>query len=233
MSFSFTFRTVPELHPNFYGLPNATQHELWGIINSWKSAANTEEVVEQLEKLYCSHIGVEFMHLESAEEREWFAIEFEALAMQDIEPEIKRENAKAMVLSQNFDHFVGTKFPTVKRYGGEGAESCFPFYREIFRLASTDGVQDVFMCMAHRGKSNVSSLFFFYFLPKSLFSTGRLNLLTGMLNCPNELMFSKMKGRSELPAGTKGNFVMRNSQNMYSDSFSHTFRNRRRAISSL
>jgi 2-oxoglutarate dehydrogenase complex dehydrogenase (E1) component-like enzyme len=37
-----------------------------------------------------------------------------------------------------------------------------------------------------------------------LIKTGRLNLLTGMLNCPYELMFSKMKGRNELPAGTKG-----------------------------
>lgn len=37
---------------------------------------------------------------------------------------------------------------------------------------------------------------------------GRLNLLTCLLNCPNELMFSKMKGKNELPAGTKGEKVM-------------------------
>ena len=55
-------------------------------------------------------------------------------------------------VSQNFDNFVGAKFPTVKRYGGEGAESCIPFYREIFKLASDNDAHHVFMCMAHRGK---------------------------------------------------------------------------------
>lgn len=172
-------------------------------MNSWKSAATTEEVVQQLEKLYCNHVGVEFMHVESAEEREWFARQYEELASQEIESGIKTENAKAMILSQNFDHFVGTKFPTVKRYGGEGAESCVPFYREIFRLAANEDVEHVYMCMAHRGKSKT---LIHKFILRNIFylSTGRLNLLTGMLNCPNEFMFSKMKGRNELPAGTKG-----------------------------
>ncbi len=149
------------MNPNIYGLPKETQHQLKGILEGWKSAATTEEIVEQLEKLYCNHLGVEFMHLESLEEREWFAKEFEIMASQDVEVEIKRENAKAMILSQNFDNFVAAKFPTVKRYGGEGAESCFPFYREIFRLASVHDVDHVFMCMAHRG--TIQYLFIIYF----------------------------------------------------------------------
>ncbi|KAI9563198.1 hypothetical protein GHT06_010655 [Daphnia sinensis] len=159
---------VPELSPLFYGLPDSEK---------------TSDVVLQLEKLYCSSTGVEFMHIESLEEREWLISEHEAISSQEVDPVTKKEIAEAMIISQNFDNFVGSKFPTVKRYGGEGAESCIPFYREIFKLASANDVQHVFMCMAHRG---------------------RLNLLTGMLNCPYELMFSKMKGRSELPAGTKG-----------------------------
>lgn len=93
------------------------------------------------------------MHIESSAEREWIIQEHEALAVQDIEPEIKRAVAEAMVISQNFDHFVGSKFPTVKRYGGEGAEGCIPFYQEIFRLASSDDIEHVFMCMAHRGNT--------------------------------------------------------------------------------
>lgn len=149
------------MNPNIYGLPKDSQHQLKGILEGWRSAASTEEIVEQLEKLYCNHLGVEFMHLESLEEREWFAKEFEIMASQDVEVEIKRENAKAMILSQNFDNFVAAKFPTVKRYGGEGAESCFPFYREIFRLASVHDVDHVFMCMAHRG--TIQYLFIIYF----------------------------------------------------------------------
>ena len=91
------------------------------------------------------------MHIESIEEKEWLVKEYEAINMEEVDNVTKREIAEAMILSQNFDNFVGSKFPTVKRYGGEGAESCIPFYREIFKLASAHDAEHVFMCMAHRG----------------------------------------------------------------------------------
>lgn len=96
--------------------------------------------------------------------------------------------------------------------GGEGAESCVPFYREIFKLATAHDVDHLFVCMAHRGSCMGLRLMLFITKPYifalrfhyTTYAIGRLNLLTGMLNCPNELMFSKMKGRNELPSGTKG-----------------------------
>ena len=174
---------IPELSAPYYGLSNTTHSLHEGILNGWKESATTEEVVERLEQLYCGSMGVEFMHIESAEEREWFAREFEAAATEYLDSATKKEIASSMLISQNFDHFLAAKFPTVKRYGGEGAESCMPFYNEIFRLAGDSGAHHLFICMAHRG---------------------RLNLLTGILNFPMEMMFAKMKGANELPPGTKG-----------------------------
>ncbi|PIO34739.1 hypothetical protein AB205_0089000 [Aquarana catesbeiana] len=77
-----------------------------------------------------------------------------------------------------FDHFLATKFSTVKRYGGEGAESMMGFFHELFKACSFSGVTDVVVGMPHRG---------------------RLNLLTGLLHFPPELMFRKMRGLSEFP----------------------------------
>lgn len=37
---------------------------------------------------------------------------------------------------QAFDHFLAHKFTTVKRYGGEGAESAMVFYQELFKQAA-------------------------------------------------------------------------------------------------
>jgi len=37
---------------------------------------------------------------------------------------------------QAFDHFLAHKFTTVKRYGGEGAESAMAFYDELFSIAA-------------------------------------------------------------------------------------------------
>ena len=41
-----------------------------------------------------------------------------------------------LVCVKAFDLFLANKFTTVKRYGGEGAESAMGFYEELFRLAS-------------------------------------------------------------------------------------------------
>lgn len=129
-----------------------TNYSLYGILNTGKGTATTSEIIQQLEKLYCSSIGVEFMHIESSEEREWFIKEYETIVAEEVDSYTKKEIAEEMIKSQNFDNFVGAKFPTVKRYGGEGAESCIPFYREIFKQAALNDANHVFMCMAHRGK---------------------------------------------------------------------------------
>ncbi|CAB1322714.1 unnamed protein product [Coregonus sp. 'balchen'] len=61
----------------------------------------------------------------------------------------------------------------------QGAESMMGVFYEMFRLSSHSGVTDIVMGMPHRG---------------------RLNLLTGLLQFPPELMFRKMRGLSEFPA---------------------------------
>lgn len=69
---------------------------------------------------------------------------------------------------QEFDHFLATKFATVKRYGGEGAESMMGFFYELFYQMAHSGVTDLVIGMPHRG---------------------RLNLLTGLLKFPPEVNY--------------------------------------------
>ena len=47
----------------------------------------------------------------------------------------KRSLAKLLVSCETFDHFLAKKFGTLKRYGGEGAESMMGFFEEAFKMA--------------------------------------------------------------------------------------------------
>ncbi|XP_018540031.2 LOW QUALITY PROTEIN: 2-oxoadipate dehydrogenase complex component E1 [Lates calcarifer] len=143
-----------------------------------KAEASVEEVQAYLEEAYCGHLSVETSQLSSLEEREWFADRFEELKGKSFSAEERRQLAKVMLESQEFDHFLATKFATVKRYGGEGAESMMGFFHELFHQSAHSGVTDIVIGMPHRG---------------------RLNLLTGLLKFPPELMFRKMRGLSEFP----------------------------------
>lgn len=149
-----------------------------GLRHLGKAEASVEEVQAYLEGAYCGQMSVETSQLSSLEEREWFADRFEELKKASFSAEERKQLAKVMLESQEFDHFLATKFATVKRYGGEGAESMMGFFYELFHQAVHSGVTDIVIGMPHRG---------------------RLNLLTGLLKFPPELMFRKMRGLSEFP----------------------------------
>ncbi|XP_075945450.1 2-oxoadipate dehydrogenase complex component E1 [Anarhichas minor] len=149
-----------------------------GLQHFGKAEASVEEVQAYLEGAYCGHLSVETIQLSSLEEREWVADRFEELKKKSFSTEERKQVAKIMLESQEFDHFLATKFSTVKRYGGEGAESMMGFFQELFHQSSHSGVTDIIIGMPHRG---------------------RLNLLTGLLKLPPELMFRKMRGLSEFP----------------------------------
>nr|XP_023664650.1 probable 2-oxoglutarate dehydrogenase E1 component DHKTD1, mitochondrial [Paramormyrops kingsleyae] len=149
-----------------------------GLRHFGKPEASLEDVTAYLHDTYCGRVSVETSQLQTLAEREWVANRFEELKKETFSPEERRQLARLMLQSQEFDHFLATKFATVKRYSAEGAESMMGFFFELFRLVSCSGVTDIIMGMPHRG---------------------RLNLLTGLLQFPPELMFRKMRGLSEFP----------------------------------
>lgn len=77
---------------------------------------------------------------------------------------------------------MAVKFPTVKRYGGEGAESMLAFFRQIFYSSINDEIEHIVMAMPHRGKAN---------------------LLTTMLKTRPAKIFKKFKGFPEFPKEAK------------------------------
>ena len=67
---------------------------------------------------------------------EWFAEKMEQSVQEDLDHNTRRKLAKEMLKSQVLDNFLATKFVTVKRYGGEGAESMMGFFMEFLRTSA-------------------------------------------------------------------------------------------------
>ncbi|XP_026929213.1 2-oxoadipate dehydrogenase complex component E1 isoform X2 [Acinonyx jubatus] len=176
----FTGQALPENVPEVQALVQTLQgpFNTTGLLNMGKEEASLEEILAYLNQIYCGQISIETSQLESQEEKDWFAKRFEELKKETFTPEERKHLSKLMLESQEFDHFLATKFATVKRYGGEGAESMMGFFHELLKMAAYSGITDVIIGMPHRG---------------------RLNLLTGLLQFPPELMFRKMRGLSEFP----------------------------------
>ncbi|KAI8505674.1 putative 2-oxoglutarate dehydrogenase E1 component DHKTD1, mitochondrial, partial [Branchiostoma belcheri] len=176
---------IPSLNPELYGFSgqDSTRLDLQGILHTWTESATITDILKHLEDVYCGPLAVEFHQLVTEEEKEWFSRQLEQQHGEALPVDRRKELAKILLESQVFDNFMATKFTTVKRYGGEGAESMMGFFDQVFRQAAEDGIQDVVLGMPHRG---------------------RLNLLAGMLNFPPELLFRKMRGLPEFPDGVQG-----------------------------
>ncbi|XP_052769860.1 2-oxoadipate dehydrogenase complex component E1-like [Mya arenaria] len=176
-----------ELAPELYGINPGTMKTVnvdglfYGAVAGQQ--LSVDDLIGQLEREYCDTIAAEFQHLDTEEEREWFAEAFEKKNSIEISNERKTALANLMLKCQGFDHFLASKFTTLKRYGGEGGESMMGVFDEIFHKSAQDGVEEVVICMPHRG---------------------RLNFLTCMLEFPPVRIFQKVSGISEIPEGFKG-----------------------------
>ncbi|KAI7865022.1 oxoglutarate dehydrogenase, E1 component [Spinellus fusiger] len=182
---------VLALKPERYGMTDKKQvHSLAGILHvsdatdkGAKQEADTETILQHLKASYCGKIAYEFMHLPSASERRWWYHAVESWKKPPLTSGHKKRIHELLMKSETFDQFLAKKFPNVKRYGLEGAESMMVALDRLFELSAKEGVQDIVVGMPHRG---------------------RLNLLCDLLEYPHAALFSKMKGKSELPEGTFG-----------------------------
>jgi len=176
-----------ELNPATYGIQPDDVVDVKGLLGAQTNAAasvgNVSELGRVLADLYCGSTAVECGYVSDLEEREWIYAKYEEVKNTHLSNEEKKQIAQEMLRSQNFDNFLATKFSNVKRYGGEGAEAMISFFVELFRKSQTDGVKDIVLGMAHRG---------------------RLNLLTGLLQVPPVVLFQKMRGMPEFPADQYG-----------------------------
>ena len=142
-------------------------------------SAPLRDVIAVLKAMYSSRVGTEYMHIEEAEEREWFQRKLEATAgTVSISKEEKRKALQDLVEAEMFESYLHTKFPGMKRFSVEGLENTISSMEVIVENSVTAGVREVIIGMAHRG---------------------RLNTLTKVMGKPYHAMLSEFKGELAFP----------------------------------
>ncbi|KAI8614955.1 dehydrogenase E1 and transketolase domain-containing protein 1 [Chytriomyces sp. MP71] len=176
-----------QLDPARYGLSPGDTFDVNGILNTpvqGPHRLSLEEIVQRLNRTYAGSVGFEFAHLPNVSERRWCNELVETMyADRRVDQDSKKRMMYLLSRSEVFDHFMAKRFPQVKRYGLEGAESMMIVMDELFRASSAANVRDVVIGMPHRG---------------------RLNLLTDLLKYSPVTLFNKIKGNSEFPEDVPG-----------------------------
>lgn len=155
---------VPELEASRYGLSDGQELASVGglVAFSEPQLRTVSDLKRKLIETYCGNVCAEFSYIESEQEREWFAENFEKMLEEKllISNDEKRKLATQLLQFQEFDRFMNAKLPSIKRYGGEGSESTVAFFRSLLQSAARDEVDTIVLGMAHRGKLNCLATLF-------------------------------------------------------------------------
>ena len=114
------------------------------------------ELLERLKTTYCGNVGVEYLHLQATEKRRWIQSKIEPNNNQPNFPhEEKLRILRKIIQAEEFENFLHTRYVGQKRFSLEGGESLITALDSIFQKCPDEGVEEMVMGMAHRGRLNV------------------------------------------------------------------------------
>lgn len=115
-----------------------------------------KDILVHLKQTYCHSIGVEYMHLQDPQEREWFQLRMESSVNgAELPSEERIRILHKLCQAKRFEHFTNTKYLGQKRFSLEGSEVLIPMIDRLFNQACNLGVREIVMGMSHRGRLNV------------------------------------------------------------------------------
>ena len=148
----------PELDPKSYGFtPQDYDRPIFvnGSLGLTKPTP-LRTILEILQQTYCHHIGVEFMHIQDPDQKQWIQRRIEEIRNQTLFTfKGKRTILERLIQAVTFEEYLHKKYPNTKRFGLDGGEVLIPAIEQILKKGGELGIQEVVIGMSHRGRLNV------------------------------------------------------------------------------
>ncbi|MEO7245383.1 MAG: 2-oxoglutarate dehydrogenase E1 component [Rubrivivax sp.] len=150
---------IPELEPAFYDLSESDMDVTFSATNTYFSKAEhmtLREILQALRETYCGSIGAEIMHITEPVEKRWWQSRLESVrGKASFTAEEKRHVLDRLTAAEGLERYLHTKYVGQKRFSLEGGESFIASMDELIQRAGSQGVQEIVIGMAHRGRLNV------------------------------------------------------------------------------
>lgn len=174
-----------ELSPASYGFtPEDNDRKIFIDHVLGLEYATIPQMVDILQRTYCSTMGVEFMHISNPEEKSWLQQRIEGPDKAiDFSENGKKAILQKLIEAEGFEKFIDVKYKGTKRFGLDGGESLIPALEQIIKRGGNLGLKEIVFGMAHRG---------------------RLNVLSQVMAKPHRAIFHEFKGGSFAPDEVEG-----------------------------
>ncbi|MCU7932154.1 MAG: 2-oxoglutarate dehydrogenase E1 component [Candidatus Thiodiazotropha sp. (ex Codakia rugifera)] len=133
------------------------------------------DIIELIKKSYCGSIGTEYGHITSTKQKRWIQERIEQRHLfQQFNSEEKLWLLTLLTAAEGIEKYLHTRYVGQKRFSLEGGESLIPLLDDLIQHGGSNGISEVVIGMAHRG---------------------RINVLTNILGKPPQEIFDEFEGR--------------------------------------
>ena len=176
---------IDELEPSFYGFTDADLNQTFsvGSLKGLPAEAKLGDILQTLKQTYCGTIGVEYMYMTDYNEKRWLQERLESIrSCPSYSADQKKRILERLTAAETLERYLHTKYVGQKRFSLEGGESLIVAMDEAIRTGGANGIDEIVVGMAHRG---------------------RLNVLVNTLGKAPSMLFAEFEGKkkSDLTAG--------------------------------
>jgi 2-oxoglutarate decarboxylase len=144
----------PAMEPETYGLTAELMEQIPAdVLRVYVPGRNLAEVLPNLRRTYCGTIAYEIEHIASHEQRVWLREHIESGAYRmPFSPESKRRLLQRLTKVEAMERYLRRTFIGQKTFSAEGVDAMVPMLEGLLAAVADDGIGEVIMGMAHRGR---------------------------------------------------------------------------------
>jgi 2-oxoglutarate dehydrogenase E1 component len=148
---------VEDLDPSFHGLETS---DLDREFDSGSLVApprmTLREIIALCDRVYCGSIGVEYLHISDTRKRRWLQERLEgSRGIPLVNDEERLRILRLLTAAEGLEKYLHTRYVGQKRFSLEGGDSLIPLMHEAILHSGNQGIEEVVIGMAHRGRLNV------------------------------------------------------------------------------
>ncbi|HDK0649237.1 TPA: 2-oxoglutarate dehydrogenase E1 component [Escherichia coli] len=173
---------VPSLLPGFWGLSEEDLLQEFSVtFGAHTTQMPLKQLLNLLEQAWAGSQAYELAHLENREEINWLLSRIESSNAPQADVQTCIARFEKLMAAETLERYLHTRYVGQKRFSLEGGESAIPALDTLTKRLRVQGVEEMVIGMAHRG---------------------RLNVLVNLLNKDPAQLFAEFEGKQTIGSGS-------------------------------
>ncbi|HGE5751341.1 TPA: 2-oxoglutarate dehydrogenase E1 component [Escherichia coli] len=173
---------VPSLLPGFWGLSEEDLLQEFSVtFGAHTTQMPLKQLLNLLEQDWAGSQAYELAHLENREEINWLLSRIESSNAPQADVQTCIARFEKLMAAETLERYLHTRYVGQKRFSLEGGESAIPALDTLTKRLRAQGVEEMVIGMAHRG---------------------RLNVLVNLLNKDPAQLFAEFEGKQTIGSGS-------------------------------